>query len=150
MAPLHQGLGRSLWLFLHFSSFVLSSLVVSFMGRLWLCCSLPCLQQVFHYYAPALELIQLVNLADLPGFLVSRSECELYPLKCGFGGVCVCIYVCLCVCGGGCHLLCCSLTGKKKSVWEVGESKTFTGPAKVAAWKGNSSYLYYNSWANLS
>ncbi|CAG00004.1 unnamed protein product, partial [Tetraodon nigroviridis] len=37
------------------------------------------LQQVFHYYTSALDLVQLVNLADLPGFLVSRSECELYP-----------------------------------------------------------------------
>uniref|UniRef100_H3CW74 MDM2 binding protein n=1 Tax=Tetraodon nigroviridis TaxID=99883 RepID=H3CW74_TETNG len=35
--------------------------------------------KVFHYYTSALDLVQLVNLADLPGFLVSRSECELYP-----------------------------------------------------------------------
>lgn len=52
-----------------------------------LCSSLPCLQQVFHYYTSALDLIQLVNLADLPSFLVSRSECELYPWNGGLDWV---------------------------------------------------------------
>ncbi|XP_029694791.1 mdm2-binding protein isoform X2 [Takifugu rubripes] len=33
--------------------------------------------EVFHYYTPALDLIQLINLADLPSFLVSRTECDL-------------------------------------------------------------------------
>lgn len=63
--------------FLTFFSCVLIFLVVSYMGELHLSALL--LQQVFHYYTSALDLIQLVNLADLPGFLVSRSECELYP-----------------------------------------------------------------------
>ncbi|TNN02357.1 hypothetical protein fugu_009844 [Takifugu bimaculatus] len=33
--------------------------------------------EVFHYYTPALDLIQLINLTDLPSFLVSRTECDL-------------------------------------------------------------------------
>lgn len=83
MVPLHQAASQSLWLFLHFSFLVLSSLVVSVMGWLRLSAVLPLfLLQVFHYYTPALDLIQLVNLADLPSFLVSRTECDLYPLKC--------------------------------------------------------------------
>ncbi|KAM8870363.1 mdm2-binding protein [Spinachia spinachia] len=33
--------------------------------------------EVFHYYAPVLDLVQLVNLSDLPSFLVSTSQFEL-------------------------------------------------------------------------
>ncbi|XP_042346200.1 mdm2-binding protein [Plectropomus leopardus] len=33
--------------------------------------------EVFHYYAPVLDLIQLVNLADLPSFLMSTTQFEL-------------------------------------------------------------------------
>uniref|UniRef100_A0A8C2Z1S5 MDM2 binding protein n=1 Tax=Cyclopterus lumpus TaxID=8103 RepID=A0A8C2Z1S5_CYCLU len=39
---------------------------------------------VFHYYAPVLDLVQLVNLSDLPSFLISTTQFELYPL-------CVCV-----------------------------------------------------------
>uniref|UniRef100_A0A8C2X8Y0 MDM2 binding protein n=1 Tax=Cyclopterus lumpus TaxID=8103 RepID=A0A8C2X8Y0_CYCLU len=35
---------------------------------------------VFHYYAPVLDLVQLVNLSDLPSFLISTTQFELYPL----------------------------------------------------------------------
>uniref|UniRef100_A0A3B4F402 MDM2 binding protein n=1 Tax=Pundamilia nyererei TaxID=303518 RepID=A0A3B4F402_9CICH len=35
--------------------------------------------QVFHYYAPVLDLVQLVNLSDLPSFLISSAQFELYP-----------------------------------------------------------------------
>uniref|UniRef100_A0A8C2X557 MDM2 binding protein n=1 Tax=Cyclopterus lumpus TaxID=8103 RepID=A0A8C2X557_CYCLU len=40
--------------------------------------------EVFHYYAPVLDLVQLVNLSDLPSFLISTTQFELYPL-------CVCV-----------------------------------------------------------
>ncbi|XP_044063825.1 mdm2-binding protein [Siniperca chuatsi] len=33
--------------------------------------------EVFHYYAPVLDLVQLVNLSDLPSFLMSRTQFEL-------------------------------------------------------------------------
>uniref|UniRef100_A0A3Q4B1N6 MDM2 binding protein n=1 Tax=Mola mola TaxID=94237 RepID=A0A3Q4B1N6_MOLML len=33
--------------------------------------------EVFHYYTPVLDLVQMVNLADLPGFLLSRTQFEL-------------------------------------------------------------------------
>uniref|UniRef100_A0A3Q0S0Z3 MDM2 binding protein n=1 Tax=Amphilophus citrinellus TaxID=61819 RepID=A0A3Q0S0Z3_AMPCI len=33
--------------------------------------------EVFHYYAPVLDLIQLVNLSDLPSFLMSNTQFEL-------------------------------------------------------------------------
>ncbi|XP_045901826.1 mdm2-binding protein isoform X2 [Micropterus dolomieu] len=33
--------------------------------------------EVFHYYAPVLDLVQLVNLSDLPIFLMSRTQFEL-------------------------------------------------------------------------
>uniref|UniRef100_A0AAQ4NYF4 MDM2 binding protein n=1 Tax=Gasterosteus aculeatus aculeatus TaxID=481459 RepID=A0AAQ4NYF4_GASAC len=33
--------------------------------------------EVFHYYAPVLDLVQLVNLSDLPSFLMSTSQFEL-------------------------------------------------------------------------
>ncbi|KAI3360854.1 hypothetical protein L3Q82_013074 [Scortum barcoo] len=33
--------------------------------------------EVFHYYAPVLDLVQLVNLSDLPTFLMSRTQFEL-------------------------------------------------------------------------
>ncbi|KAK1895213.1 Mdm2-binding protein [Dissostichus eleginoides] len=33
--------------------------------------------EVFHYYAPALDLVQLVNLSDLPSFLMSTTQFEL-------------------------------------------------------------------------
>lgn len=33
--------------------------------------------EVFHYYAPVLDLVQLVNLSDLPSFLVSSAQFEL-------------------------------------------------------------------------
>ncbi|XP_068425642.1 mdm2-binding protein isoform X2 [Clinocottus analis] len=33
--------------------------------------------EVFHYYAPVLDLIQLVNLSDLPSFLMSTTQFEL-------------------------------------------------------------------------
>uniref|UniRef100_A0AAX7VSM1 MDM2 binding protein n=1 Tax=Astatotilapia calliptera TaxID=8154 RepID=A0AAX7VSM1_ASTCA len=35
--------------------------------------------EVFHYYAPVLDLVQLVNLSDLPSFLISSAQFELYP-----------------------------------------------------------------------
>ncbi|KFZ52265.1 Mdm2-binding protein, partial [Podiceps cristatus] len=35
--------------------------------------------QVFHYYGPALEFLQLVVLSDLPYFFISDLEFELYP-----------------------------------------------------------------------
>uniref|UniRef100_A0AAX7VJH4 MDM2 binding protein n=1 Tax=Astatotilapia calliptera TaxID=8154 RepID=A0AAX7VJH4_ASTCA len=33
--------------------------------------------EVFHYYAPVLDLVQLVNLSDLPSFLISSAQFEL-------------------------------------------------------------------------
>ncbi|XP_028984240.1 mdm2-binding protein [Betta splendens] len=33
--------------------------------------------EVFHYYAPVLDLVQIVNLSDLPSFLMSSTEFEL-------------------------------------------------------------------------
>ncbi|KAL6108958.1 mtbp [Pungitius sinensis] len=33
--------------------------------------------EVFHYYAPVLDLVQMVNLSELPSFLVSTSQFEL-------------------------------------------------------------------------
>lgn len=33
--------------------------------------------EVFHYYAPVLDLVQLVNLSDLPSFLMSSAQFEL-------------------------------------------------------------------------
>ncbi|XP_034410287.1 mdm2-binding protein isoform X2 [Cyclopterus lumpus] len=33
--------------------------------------------EVFHYYAPVLDLVQLVNLSDLPSFLISTTQFEL-------------------------------------------------------------------------
>ncbi|XP_036931581.1 mdm2-binding protein isoform X1 [Acanthopagrus latus] len=33
--------------------------------------------QVFHYYTPALDLVQLVNLSDLPNFLMSGTQFDL-------------------------------------------------------------------------
>ncbi|XP_074510299.1 mdm2-binding protein [Sebastes fasciatus] len=33
--------------------------------------------EVFHYYAPVLDLVQLVNLSDLPSFLMSTTQFEL-------------------------------------------------------------------------
>ncbi|XP_068591858.1 mdm2-binding protein [Cebidichthys violaceus] len=33
--------------------------------------------EVFHYYAPVLDLVQLVNLSDLPSFLLSTTQFEL-------------------------------------------------------------------------
>ncbi|XP_026229026.1 mdm2-binding protein [Anabas testudineus] len=33
--------------------------------------------EVFHYYAPVLDLVQLVNLSDLPSFLMSSTQFEL-------------------------------------------------------------------------
>uniref|UniRef100_UPI0037E8F905 mdm2-binding protein n=1 Tax=Semicossyphus pulcher TaxID=241346 RepID=UPI0037E8F905 len=33
--------------------------------------------EVFHYYAPVLDLVQLVNLSDLPSFLMSNTQFEL-------------------------------------------------------------------------
>lgn len=53
--------------------------------------------QVFHYYTSALELVQLVSLTDLPGFLLSDNKFELYPhfrKPC-----CRVLRVCVCVCG---------------------------------------------------
>jgi len=35
--------------------------------------------QVFHYYGPALEFLQLVVLSDLPSCFISDLEFELYP-----------------------------------------------------------------------
>ncbi|XP_047455808.1 mdm2-binding protein [Mugil cephalus] len=35
------------------------------------------LSEVFHYYAPVLDLVQLVNLSDLPDFLMSSTQFEL-------------------------------------------------------------------------
>ncbi|XP_063734700.1 mdm2-binding protein isoform X2 [Eleginops maclovinus] len=35
------------------------------------------LSEVFHYYAPVLDLVQLVNLSDLPSFLMSTTQFEL-------------------------------------------------------------------------
>lgn len=35
--------------------------------------------QVFHYYAPVLDLLQLVNQSVLPNFLLSGTLFELYP-----------------------------------------------------------------------
>ncbi|XP_035765865.1 mdm2-binding protein [Neolamprologus brichardi] len=34
-------------------------------------------KKVFHYYAPVLDLVQLVNLSDLPSFLISSAQFEL-------------------------------------------------------------------------
>ncbi|KAJ0000218.1 hypothetical protein NQD34_012060, partial [Periophthalmus magnuspinnatus] len=36
-------------------------------------------QEVFHYYAPVLELVQLVSVSDLPNFVPSSTTFELYP-----------------------------------------------------------------------
>ncbi|XP_042280575.1 mdm2-binding protein [Thunnus maccoyii] len=33
--------------------------------------------EVFHYYAPVLDLVQLITLSDLPGFLMSSTQFEL-------------------------------------------------------------------------
>ncbi|KAM9309080.1 mdm2-binding protein isoform 2-T2 [Pholidichthys leucotaenia] len=33
--------------------------------------------EVFHYFAPVLDLVQLINLSDLPSFLISRTQFEL-------------------------------------------------------------------------
>ncbi|XP_063344559.1 mdm2-binding protein [Pelmatolapia mariae] len=33
--------------------------------------------EVFHYYAPVLDLVQLVNLSDMPSFLISSAQFEL-------------------------------------------------------------------------
>ncbi|KAM4581566.1 mdm2-binding protein [Odontesthes bonariensis] len=33
--------------------------------------------EVFHYYAPVLDLVQLVNLSDVPGFLMSTTQFDL-------------------------------------------------------------------------
>lgn len=49
--------------------------------------------QVFHYYAPILDLVQLVNLSDLPSFLISSAQFELYPYF--KVSVSVCLYECL-------------------------------------------------------
>lgn len=53
--------------------------------------------QVFHYYAPVLDLAQLVNLADLPGFLLSNTQFELYPHFWNVGLCCYVLCVFLCV-----------------------------------------------------
>ncbi|KAM9387075.1 mdm2-binding protein [Phaethornis superciliosus] len=37
------------------------------------------LPEVFHYYGPALEFLQMVVLSDLPSFFISDLEFELYP-----------------------------------------------------------------------
>lgn len=37
--------------------------------------------QVFHYYGPALEFLQMVDLSELPPFFISDLEFELYPLR---------------------------------------------------------------------
>lgn len=42
-------------------------------------CSVCVSAQVFHYYTSALDLVQLVSLTDLPGFLLSDTQFELYP-----------------------------------------------------------------------
>lgn len=35
--------------------------------------------QVFHYYGPAIQFLQMVVLSDLPSFFISDLEFELYP-----------------------------------------------------------------------
>lgn len=35
--------------------------------------------QVFHYYGPALEFVQMIKLSDLPSCYMSDIEFELYP-----------------------------------------------------------------------
>lgn len=35
--------------------------------------------QVFHYYGPALEFVQMIKLSDLPSCYTSDMEFELYP-----------------------------------------------------------------------
>ncbi|KFO88523.1 Mdm2-binding protein, partial [Buceros rhinoceros silvestris] len=37
--------------------------------------------QVFHYYGPALEFLQMVVLSDLPSFFISDLEFDLYPFS---------------------------------------------------------------------
>uniref|UniRef100_A0A4W4FRE2 Uncharacterized protein n=1 Tax=Electrophorus electricus TaxID=8005 RepID=A0A4W4FRE2_ELEEL len=51
--------------------------------------------ETFHYYQPALELIQLVRVTDLPVLLRSSTQLELG--LCSVCPVCVCACVCVCV-----------------------------------------------------
>ncbi len=53
------------------------------------------LLQVFHYYTRNLDLVQLVNLSDLPTFLMSETQFELYP---PLQRVCVRVRVHMCIC----------------------------------------------------
>ncbi|KFQ02253.1 Mdm2-binding protein, partial [Leptosomus discolor] len=39
------------------------------------------LPEIFHYYGPALEFLQMVVLSDLPSFFISDLEFELYPFS---------------------------------------------------------------------
>ncbi|XP_031709319.1 mdm2-binding protein [Anarrhichthys ocellatus] len=66
---------------LFFSSSSPLCLFVCFLISLFLSSTLLCLSvlsvQVFHYYAPVLDLVQMVNLSDLPSFLMSTTQFEL-------------------------------------------------------------------------
>uniref|UniRef100_A0A3P8T5F0 MDM2 binding protein n=1 Tax=Amphiprion percula TaxID=161767 RepID=A0A3P8T5F0_AMPPE len=70
--------------FLNAALFVLPPLFVSFLGSFILPVSTLCVLylQVFHYFAPVLDLVQLVNLSELPSFLMSSTQFELYPQSC--------------------------------------------------------------------
>uniref|UniRef100_A0A3Q3GFX6 MDM2 binding protein n=1 Tax=Labrus bergylta TaxID=56723 RepID=A0A3Q3GFX6_9LABR len=65
--------------------------------------------EVFHYYASDFELVQLVDLSDLPAFLISTTQFELYLhfRNCG----CVCLYLlCLHLQVGALFSLSCIIT----------------------------------------
>uniref|UniRef100_G1NIX3 MDM2 binding protein n=1 Tax=Meleagris gallopavo TaxID=9103 RepID=G1NIX3_MELGA len=47
------------------------------------CMNSDALPEVFHYYGPALEFLQMVDLSELPSFFISDLEFELYPLRKG-------------------------------------------------------------------
>lgn len=66
------------WYVLIFLFVFLHQPIISTFHALALCLSVLYLQ-VFHYYAPVLDLVQLVNLSDLPSFLMSSTQFELYP-----------------------------------------------------------------------